>query len=69
MTKYYTLGEDIYFEISGENHFLYIFAEKSLKTRLQVEENHLALGEETNVLDYKRLLNSRVYKFIKSFKK
>lgn len=70
MTKHFTLGEDIFFEIKSDGQsFMYKFKKDRLDTKFEIEENYLVLGEEVNALDYKKFLGARIYKFIKSLKK
>lgn len=69
MKKYYTLGENIFFEVDKNNNcFLFLFGENKLKVLFEVSENYLILAEETNKWKYQKELETRIKFFNKEFK-
>jgi len=69
MTRYYVLGENIFFEIDENNNFfLFFFGENKLRTENKISENYLKLAEETNKWNYQKELEIRIKYFSKTYK-
>lgn len=66
--RYYSLGLDIYFEVSKEGIFAYHFKDGALETRFSVSENVSILAEELKDWEYKKQLERRVSFFSKKFR-
>lgn len=68
MTKFFTLGLDIFFETQEDNLFAYTFKDGRLETRTSVSDNVLLLAEEVNKFEYDKQLSRRISYFGKTFK-